>query len=103
MIEFFPEARAELLAAAEYYELRESRLGERFLEVIDLALLRVHEMPEAWPYIDTPDSSLQARRIPLKPFRESIVYILDPTPVVVALVHSRRRPAYWWDRLHGHR
>jgi plasmid stabilization system protein ParE len=93
--EFHPDAEAEFIEAAIYYERNVPGLGERFgrevYEIIE-QLLR-------YPGIGSPiDPNL--RRIALVRFPYYLIY--DHTPDVlrlVAVAHTRRRPGYWRSRV----
>lgn len=47
--EYHPEAEAEFLAGAEWYEDRQPGLGRRFLAEVRAAVDAALESPEAWP------------------------------------------------------
>jgi len=53
-IQFHPEAESELLEAVDFYETRNTGLGEEFaLEVVS-TLERIHAHPEMWPQLTGP-------------------------------------------------
>jgi toxin ParE1/3/4 len=92
-------ASAEMIAAAAWYDERVSGLGERFLGEAEAAFARIDETPlegPPWTHRHLPDG---VRRMFLRSFPYSVVYILEPRPVVVAVAHARRRPGYWVKRL----
>ena len=92
-------ALVELLHAVEFYESREPGLGFRFRDLVEQAFGYIDEMPEAWPPYLASGAPLGLRHIPLKPFQESVVFAPDPTPLVIAIAHAKRRPGYWARRL----
>lgn len=85
--------------AATWYEERVAGLGERFLSEAEAAFARISEMPitgSPWVHRRLPDG---VRRMFLRSFPYSAVYILEPRLIVVAVAHARRRPGYWLKRL----
>lgn len=87
--------------AATWYGARMSGLGERFLSDAESAFVRIDEIPfsgSPWRHRRLPDG---VRRMFLRSFPYSAVYILEPRPVILAVAHVRRRPGYWMDRLGG--
>ena len=91
-----PEAEAELSAAATWYESRRPGLGVEFVAVIDAALERI---------LDNPDASAVWMRG--RPFRRQVVerfpFVIfysssEESVEVYAVAHARRRPGYWLDR-----
>ncbi len=94
-IEFLPEAEAELVAAAEWYEGREKGLGRRFRNEIAHVLSRVIDDPLLWR--ERPGGY---RRVNCPVFPFFVAYLIrGERIVVVAVGHGRRRPGYWKSRL----
>lgn len=50
-IRFHPEAEAEMVAAATYYEHQQLNLGKRFLSSVRGALNRIQINPESYPKV----------------------------------------------------
>jgi hypothetical protein len=74
-------------------------LGDRFLSEITDALTLIENSPllgSPWLLQGMPDG---VRHIPLRSFPYSVVYVLEPRPVVIAIAHGSKRPLYWIDRL----
>lgn len=95
MFEFHPEAEAELLEVARYYEEQAPGLGEEFLGEIErvLAVLKTH------PEIGAPAES-GTRRAFTRRFPYAVVYLPESSRiVVVAIAHFHRHPDYWRRRL----
>lgn len=90
-----PLAGIELVDGAQFYA-REgtAELGEDFISEFErsISLLRAHPLLGAvWRG--------QLRRLPLRRFRYSIVYVTSGDVLrVIALAHQRRRPGYWRGR-----
>ncbi len=94
-----PEAEAELLAAAEWYEEQESGLGFDLLDEASAAYQRIAEGEGGSPVTG---SQAAARRVPISRFPLWIVFMeLGPELVIVAYAHERRRPGYWLSRVRG--
>ncbi|MDX2054498.1 MAG: type II toxin-antitoxin system RelE/ParE family toxin [Polyangiaceae bacterium] len=99
MAEILLAASVEMAEAAAWYDERVSGLGERFLGEAETAFARIDETPligSPWSHRRLPSG---VRRMFLRSFPYSAVYMLEPRLVVVALAHVRRRPGYWVKRL----
>ena len=95
--EFHPEAEAEFIEAAAYYEQDVPGLGERFAREVRRAIERLLEYPELGPPIDA-----DLRRLMLIRFPYSLIYSFTSDLLrVVAVAHARRRPGYWRSRVTG--
>ncbi|MEW6352222.1 MAG: type II toxin-antitoxin system RelE/ParE family toxin [Thermodesulfobacteriota bacterium] len=96
-IRFFREARRELLAAAVYYHESAADLGVRFANAVEKSLAIAARFPSA----GSPGPE-HTRKVMVKGFPYSIVYLEEHTGIaVVAVVHHSRRPGYWISRLEG--
>ena len=94
-VAFHPEAEAELLASANWYEERSPGLGEAFLAEVELAVQRVLASPEAWAIVTD-----QIRRHRVHRFPFAILYRVDPDQIyIVAIMHLHREPGYWEHRV----
>jgi toxin ParE1/3/4 len=49
---YHPDAEAELIEAAQFYERRVSTLGAQFLEAVDQGVRTIVDAPERWSIID---------------------------------------------------
>jgi plasmid stabilization system protein ParE len=96
-----PEARAELRAAACWYERRERGVGQRFLDRTRDARRSVTDSPESWrrhPDWDRDDVVVRVRSVAKYPY--DIVYFATATEIViVAYAHESREPGYWKRRV----
>ena len=94
------EAEDELIEAEKWYERQRSGLGREFRTAIDEGMERLLKAPlAASPIVNLPPS-LGARRVLVKRFPYSIVFIEHGEDLwVVAFAHHRRRPGYWRERL----
>jgi toxin ParE1/3/4 len=94
-----PEALAETLEAARYYEEQRAGLGERFIASIDAAIALAEENPALGRLVDHPEFIV--RRFPVERF-PYIVLVADredEARMVVAVTHFARKPGYWRERL----
>jgi plasmid stabilization system protein ParE len=93
-IVFGDEAKADALAAFNFYEGRSVGLGERFRDHVDFALSRIQTNPEEAPVIYR-----NVRRKLVQRFPYAVLYRLYPGVVyVVAVMHAKQDPAMWMRR-----
>ena len=84
-----------MLDAAAYYETCVPELGTDFISTIEIAVLDLSDDPEKWPMIG---KEIRRRILPRFPY--SILYKIDPEEIIiVAIMHQKRRPNYWINRL----
>lgn len=89
--EFHPEARAEYLDAAAYYEERQIGLGVRFTIEIESAIKRVVEAPHRWQKVEGAIQRCLAHRFPY-----GVLYSIENDDVLIlAIMHHSRKPGYW--------
>jgi plasmid stabilization system protein ParE len=92
---FLDPAEEEMRAAAAYYEAQVPGLGQEFLREVQRAIERIAEHPRSGTLVHG-----EVRRCLVGRFPFGILYRLDPEEtVVLAVMHLRRRPGYWQDRL----
>ncbi len=92
---FDPDARAEFLAAVEYYEECQSGLGLRFRTAVEMELDGIETMPFRFRVLHAP-----FRRCLISKFPYAIIFSIEPDFIlVVALAHTKRKPGYWHDRV----
>ena len=99
MAEILRVAAAEMAEGAAWYDDRVTGLGDRFLSEAQDAFERIDETPltgSPWVHRRVPEG---VRRMFLRSFPYSAIYVLEPRLVVVAVAHARRRPGYWRARL----
>jgi plasmid stabilization system protein ParE len=90
-----PEASAELEATALWYEERHLGLGSDFLDEFEHTLRRLEANPDRWRKILGDNRRLNFERFPY-----AIVYSVGvDTLHIKAVMHARRRPFYWKDRV----
>jgi len=90
---FREQARAELLAARDWYEERAPGLGLEFVRAVDAALDLITRMPEGFTAL-----SGTVRHAVLRRFPYSILFAYDTDQVIVlAIHHHRQKPTRWQD------
>ena len=93
-IRFHPEAEAEMMDAAKWYEQQQANLGKRFLSTIQDSLNRIEFNPLLFPLIED-----DVRRCLTKSFPFAVLFRIKPDLIsVVAIMHLRRDPDYWKKR-----
>ena len=94
---FHPDARAELLDAATYYEERADQLGGQFIDEAH----RVVDLLVGSPGLGAPVTGQPGlRRWRLRRFPYYVVYREQGEQLyVLAVAHERRRPGYWLGRV----
>ncbi len=92
---FDPDARAEFLAAVEYYEECQTGLGRRFRTAVENEIRGIETMPFRFRVLRAP-----FRRCLVPKFPYAIIFSIEPEFIlVVALAHLKRKPGYWHDRV----
>jgi hypothetical protein len=92
---FHPDAGEEYARAAEYYAGIVPELGSRFYGEIERLIREVCRQPDRFFRFSPPAQRALARKFPY-----SVVYLDQPDRVwIVAIMHAKRRPGYWRERL----
>ncbi|HSK77834.1 MAG TPA: type II toxin-antitoxin system RelE/ParE family toxin [Thermoanaerobaculia bacterium] len=92
---FLAPARSELEEAVGFYDSRQEGLGDEFAAEAQAAIARILHNPYAWPKV-----SEGVRRCRLRRFPYGLVYQVRPNGLlIVAVMHLRRNPFYWRDRV----
>lgn len=90
-----PSAKADLKAAAHFYDTQTPKMGKAFLADFDGVIARVVALPRSAPVLYK-----SARKARLNNFKFNIYYLLDEERVVVfAVLHWRRHPDSWKKRI----
>lgn len=94
-IRFHPDAEAEMIEAAAYYESQQQDLGRRFLASVQDALNRIQVNPVLYPEVEG-----DVRRCLTKTFPYGVLFLIRPDEyVVIAVMHLHRDPGYWKMRV----
>ena len=93
-VDFHPEAEAEFIAAARYYEGKAENLGFDFISAVERSYQRLMTFPESGhPF------GGRLRRVLVPGFPYGLLYRASSDRIfVVAVAHLRRRPGYWRHR-----
>jgi toxin ParE1/3/4 len=93
--EFHPEALAEYQEAARYYAGCQKGLELRFMAAVEHAIEQIVETPNRWPVLDD-----EIHRCLTRVFPYAVLYSIEPDYIlIVALMHSHRKPGYWQTRI----
>ncbi|MES2440983.1 MAG: type II toxin-antitoxin system RelE/ParE family toxin [Verrucomicrobiota bacterium] len=88
---YHPDAEAELIGAARFYEDQVPTLGGQFLDVADHAVRLLQAAPERFRVVED-----DIRRFIMNRFPYSIYYRLLPGELrILAICHQSRHPDYW--------
>ena len=97
-VELHPEARAELRAAALWYEERRAWLGQDFIAEVSAALDRIADAPSSFPLWP---NAVPVRKAPVHRFPYLVAFEMHARKtLVLAVAHASRRPLYWLTRAH---
>jgi len=92
---FHPDAGEEYASAVEYHAAITPELGSRFHDEIERLIREVRRQPGRFFRFSPPAQRALARKFPY-----SLVYLDEPDRVwIVAIMHAKRRPGYWRERL----
>jgi toxin ParE1/3/4 len=92
---YHPEAEAELIEAARFYERRVPALGAQFLDAVDKSIAAILEAPQRPPITDD-----DVRRYLMARFPYGIYYrVLQDQLRILAFKHHSRHSDYWRSRL----
>lgn len=94
-IRFHPEAEAEMISAAVFYETKQKDLGKRFLTSVQNALNKIQVNPLLYQEIED-----GVRRCLTTTFPFGVVFRIMPDQfVIIAVMHLHRDPGYWRSRV----
>jgi plasmid stabilization system protein ParE len=90
-----PRAEADILQASLYYEIEKKDLGFAFAEEVEEAIQQIRNWPAMFSFIEAP-----YRGCYLEKFPYTIIYRDEESYLfIVSVVHQRRHPDYWKERL----
>jgi toxin ParE1/3/4 len=91
----YPAVIDEIRAAIDWYSKRSPSAAKAYFSEVDSAISQITIYPLVWPRY-----THGTQRYLLHHFPFFIVYRLTPVRIeIVAVVHSRRKPGYWKNRL----
>ncbi len=92
---FLGPARDEFEEAVEFYDHHRAGLGDEFEQEVESTIRRILDHPKAWNPL-----SLRARCCRTRRFPYGVIYqVRDDQILIVAIMHLKRKPNYWKDRL----
>ena len=92
---FNQAALLEYQEAAEWYRDRSLQAAERFINEVETAIQEICAEPERYQPVG---GGVRVFRLKRFPFR--IYYLPEPDSLTLyAVMHERRRPDYWLERL----
>ncbi len=95
VLEFLPDASAEVECVTGDYEARAAGLGARFRFEVEAACAAIVQHPSLWRM-----RSAGYRRVNLPGFPYYLAFVIDQqTALVIAVAHSSRHPAYFSSRI----
>lgn len=99
-VELHPDARAELRAAAVWYDERRPGLGDELVAAVSSTLDRIQEAPASFPrWPEVPAGLSPIYRAVVTRFPYVIAFEAHVEHVLVlAIAHAKRRPLYWLTR-----
>ena len=93
--DFHPHAQLEYSEAAGFYEGRSPGLGAAFTVDVEETIARILESPERWRIIER-----DVRRCLTRTFPYGILYTIERDSIlIIAVMHLRRQPDYWRNRI----
>ena len=93
-VQIHPEAEAEMINSAKWYEQQQANLGKRFLSTVQDSFNRVEFNPLLFPLIDG-----DVRRCLTTSFPFAVLFRVQPSRIaVIAVMHLSRDPDYWKNR-----
>jgi len=88
-------AERELLEAAQYFERERAGLGDAFIDAVESCVEEIVECPESGRILI---GEVRRRLVPRFPY--SVLYTVRSDHIrVLAVMHTKRRPLYWVDRM----
>jgi toxin ParE1/3/4 len=98
-VRLIAEARVEIIAVRDVLDEVSRDLGDRFEAELESAFHVIAERGAGYPTLETLPDGLPYRRLLLRKFRYAVVFFIDNhEAVVLAVVHTSRKPNYWLGR-----
>ncbi|OAI56381.1 hypothetical protein AYO49_00850 [Verrucomicrobiaceae bacterium SCGC AG-212-N21] len=95
--DFHPDALDEYQSAASWYEEQRFRLGLEFVEAIETGIFAVLSDPGRFQLVGVGIRICRIKRFPYYVFYR--YNEVGKHVRIVAVMHKRRKPDYWRDRL----
>jgi plasmid stabilization system protein ParE len=92
---FHPEAAREFAEAVKFYRRRSYNLGSRFDREVRAMIRKITGSPLRWRVLEE-----DVRRYLMRVFPYSVLYTIEADYIlIVAIMHGKRQPGYWRNRL----
>jgi toxin ParE1/3/4 len=92
--------KAELRAAIRWYDDQSPGLGSQLHAEIEVGMALLARLPDGSTPVPGVPLALGVRRVFIKRFPYTIVFLVrDGTVDVIAFAHAKRRPGYWLSRI----
>jgi toxin ParE1/3/4 len=92
---FHPEADEEYVQAVQYYADINLELGSRFHDEMEWLIGEVRADPERFRKFDPPAQRHFSRDFPF-----AVIFLNQSDRIwIVAVMHMKRRPGYWRERI----
>ncbi|MEA2710808.1 MAG: hypothetical protein QOF78_3409 [Phycisphaerales bacterium] len=89
---FTPDARLDLIAAAQFYDDQNEGLGAEFAVDVGLAIARVLDAPNTWPEIE---AGIRKYRLDRFPYARIYRVERGQVVVIISVFDLRRFPGSW--------
>ena len=100
LLELHPEAVEELEAAVVWHNHERPGNGDRLYDEIRRRVTQATRFPKSGAPVAGFDARYDVRSYGLRRFPYLVITaVVSGAPLVVAIAHARREPAYWRDRL----
>ncbi len=90
-----PEAEADMAEGFDWYENRRAKLGHEFMAEVEAIFRKIEDNPLRYAVIYRDVRRALVRRFPYKVF----YYITSDQAEVIGVVHARRHPRFWQQRI----
>jgi plasmid stabilization system protein ParE len=92
---FHPEASAEMLESARFFDEKSAGLGSDLITAIQESTRRIAKFPESGPI-----EKWNIRKCLVRGFPFTLLYEAGQDQIyIVAVMHQHRRPGYWASRV----
>ena len=93
--EFHPQALIEYEQAAGYYAGHRAGLEREFINAVEHAIDQILRAPHTWRKFED-----DVRRCLTRVFPYAVLYSIEPDAIlIIAVMHNRREPGYWRERI----
>lgn len=95
-----PQAEREVEEASDWYEAQQEGIGTSFVAAFRVALEKIAHAPTTFAPVPGVDLDSPVRSASMKPYPYRVIFVEEKQRLrVIAVMHGRRDPGYWRDRL----